>query len=102
MEEWGGAIRDEGTGIEVLVRVVTRSSRRGCAGCKGGRVRFNLHAPPVEGAANRELVEVLASGLKVRREAVRIVRGARSRDKAVRIDGVSGAEFDEAFLRKGF
>lgn len=101
MEEWGGAIREEDAGIEVSIRVLPRSSRRGCAGTSCGQVRFNLHAPPVDDAANRELVEVLARGLKVPRGAVRIIRGGRSRDKVVRVEGISREDFEEAFLDKG-
>lgn len=98
MEEWGGAIREEVNCIEVSIRVTPRSSRRGCAGLLGEQVRFNLHAAPVEDAANRELIEVLAGGMRVSRSAVRIVKGVRSRDKIVRIDDASRADFEAAFL----
>lgn len=98
MEEWGGAIREDGNCIEVSIRVTPRSSRRGCTGLLGERVRFNLHAAPVEDAANRELIEVLAGGMKVSRGSVRIVKGSRSRDKTVRIADVSIADFQAAFL----
>jgi hypothetical protein len=47
-----------------------------------------LHAPPVEGAANAALVEVLADALGVSRRAVSIVSGLTSRDKEVRVAGV--------------
>jgi uncharacterized protein len=100
MEEWVGAIREEASGIEVRVRVVPRSSRQGCSGGSGGQVRFNLHAAPVEDAANRELIEVLAGGLKVSRGSVRIIRGGKSRDKVVRIDGANRKDFVKAFLKK--
>lgn len=99
MDENGEAISDTGSGIMVRIRVAPRSSRRGCAGLQGAQVKFNLHAAPVEDAANRELVEVLSDGLKVPRSAVRIVRGGKGRDKVVSIENVDRARFEAAFLR---
>jgi uncharacterized protein len=99
MKEQGEAISDSGSGIVVRVRVAPRSSRRGCAGLQGTQVKFNLHAAPVEDAANRELVEILAGGLRVPRSAVRIVKGGKGRDKVVSIEDVDKARFEAAFLR---
>lgn len=98
MEERCEAIREDGRGIEVRIRVTPRSSRRGCSGLEGERFKFNLHSAPVDEAANRELVEVLAKKLKVSRGSVRILKGSRSRDKIVRIDDVNKADFEAAFL----
>jgi len=50
-----------------------------------------LAAPPVEGAANAELVEVLAAALSVPRRAIAIVSGDRSRQKRVRVAGIDVA-----------
>ncbi len=99
MEEQSEAISDTGSGIVVRVRVAPRSSRKGCAGLQGTQVKFNLHSAPVEDAANRELVEMLADGLRVPRSAVRIIRGGKGRDKVVSIVGVEKARFESAFLR---
>lgn len=99
MEESGEAISDTGSGIIVRVRVAPRSSRKGCAGLQGTQVKFNLHSPPVEDAANRELVEMLADGLRVPRSAVRIVKGGKGRDKIVSIEDTDKARFEAAFLR---
>jgi len=50
-----------------------------------------LQAPPVEGAANEALIELLAAELDVSRRQVRIVAGASSRAKVVEVDGVEAA-----------
>jgi uncharacterized protein YggU (UPF0235/DUF167 family) len=55
-----------------------------------------VRAAPVEGEANAALEQVLAKALGVRRSAVRIVRGGRSRLKAVEVDGVDQARLDAA------
>lgn len=78
-------------GIVINVRVAPRASRRGLAGVRGGALLVRLHAPPVDGAANTELVNLLAALLGVPRRAVTIVTGGRNRLKRVRVEGVSAA-----------
>src|SRR5262245_34743333 len=75
-------------GVLIAVRVVPRAGRSGLAGTRHGAVLVRLHAPPVEGAANAELIEVIADLLGVSRQAVTIVAGERSRTKRVRVTGV--------------
>lgn len=68
--------------------MVPRASRTRVAGVTEGGLKVQLHAPPVDGAANAALVELLASVLGVRKSAVTIVSGETSRHKRVRIEGV--------------
>lgn len=75
-------------GVRLAVRVQPRASRTELAGPYGEGVKVRLASPPVEGEANRELVEFLAEALGVSRAAVRIARGARSRSKTVEVEGV--------------
>lgn len=70
------------------VRVVPRASRSEIAGEHEGALRIRIAAPPVDGAANEELIRVLAKALKVSRSAVRIVSGQSGRTKQVSIDGI--------------
>jgi len=76
-------------GIIIDVRVIPRAGKSGITGVRENAVLVRLNAPPVEGAANAELIEVLAGALGVPRRAVAIVSGDRSRHKRVRIDGVT-------------
>ena len=80
------------------VRVVPRAGRSGIAGKRGDAWLVRLNAPPVDGAANAELIEVLADVLDVPKRAVSIVSGERSRQKRVHIEGVT-AEFVASKLR---
>ena len=75
-------------GVTIAVRVIPRSARSGLAGTRGDALLVRLTAPPVEGAANEELVEVLARALQVPKRAVSIVAGDRSRQKRVRVVGI--------------
>lgn len=76
-------------GIVFDVRVAPRSGRAGIAGTRHGALLVRLNAPPVDGAANAELVDVVADALGVPRRAVSIVSGERSKQKRVRVAGVT-------------
>jgi uncharacterized protein (TIGR00251 family) len=69
------------------VKVVPRASKPGISAA-GGTLRVRLQAPPVDGAANTELIEVLASAFGLAKRAVSIVAGAHSRTKRVRLEGI--------------
>lgn len=56
---------------------------------RGGALLVRLNAAPVDGAANAELIEVLARALDVPKRALSIVSGERSRQKRVRIEGLT-------------
>lgn len=83
------------------VRVIPRAGKSGIAGWRGEALLVRLHAAPVEGAANAELINVLANALGVPKRAVSIVSGERSRQKRVRIEGVTDQLVDSKLnLRK--
>jgi uncharacterized protein len=71
------------------VQVAPRSSRSEIVGEHNGSLRVRLAAPPVDGAANDELIRVLAKTFKVSRSSVTILSGHSSRLKQVSIEGVS-------------
>jgi uncharacterized protein (TIGR00251 family) len=93
-----GILRPSATGVVLTIRVVPRSSSSGISGVRGGALLVRLHAPPVEGAANAELVEVLADALGVAKKAVVILDGERGRDKRV---AVTGVDLETALRRLG-
>jgi uncharacterized protein (TIGR00251 family) len=74
--------------MRLTIRVIPRASRTEFAGERNGARLVRLAAPPVDGAANDELIDFLARTYHVPRRAVRIVRGERSRIKLVEIDGL--------------
>ena len=75
-------------GSVIAIRVVPRASQPGLAGTRGDALLVRLSAPPVDGAANAELIALLAAVLHVPKRAVSIVAGARGREKRIRIDGL--------------
>ena len=69
----------------LTVRVIPRSSKPGIAGIRDGALLVRLQSPPVEGAANDELIQVIARTFGAARRDVEIVAGARSRLKRVAV-----------------
>jgi uncharacterized protein (TIGR00251 family) len=79
------------SGVRFAVRVVVRASRSQIAGIHDGALKVRLAAPPVDGAANDELVRVISRALHVPPSAVRIATGASNRSKTVDVAGVDVA-----------
>ncbi len=72
----------------INIKVETRSSRPGITSSYGDGLKVRLTSPPVEGKANRELIEVLAKEFRVRKQDVEILSGKRSKNKLVKLYGV--------------
>src|SRR5262245_56904556 len=76
----------------MTVRVIPRAGRTALAGERAGALLVRLAAAPVDGAANEALLDYLAESFAVSRRSITLVSGERSRDKQVRISGVSPGE----------
>jgi uncharacterized protein len=79
-------------GGTISVRVQARAAREEIVGVRAGALIVRLTAPPVDGRANEALCRLLARRLAVAKTRVAVVRGAGSRDKLVRVEGVSAAQ----------
>jgi uncharacterized protein (TIGR00251 family) len=77
---------------EIEVRVIPRARRDEIGGERGGRRLIRLTAPPVGGAANAALCRLVARRAGVPARRVSIVRGETSRDKVVRVEGLTADE----------
>jgi uncharacterized protein (TIGR00251 family) len=82
-------VQPAGGGVRLLLHVQPRASRTELAGCFGDALKIRIASPPVEGAANAELVRFLAETLGVRAAAVEILSGETARRKTVRVTGVT-------------
>jgi uncharacterized protein (TIGR00251 family) len=78
--------------MEIKVRVLPKSSRTEIIKIEDDTYKVKLTAPPVEGKANKALIELLARRLRIGKGRVEIVSGGRSRLKTVRIYGLSPEE----------
>ena len=75
--------------------MIPRAGRTGFAGLRDGALLVRLAAAPVDGAANDELVALLAKALRIPKRDVTIVSGERSRSKRVRVAGWDAARVIE-------
>jgi hypothetical protein len=92
---------DSGGGTAFMVRVVPKSSRNEVVEfMDDGTVRIHLTAPPVEGKANRLLIEFLSELFQVKPSRVAIVAGEKSKNKIVSIDGLSPSEVEQILIAR--
>ncbi|HYX29068.1 MAG TPA: DUF167 domain-containing protein [Pyrinomonadaceae bacterium] len=77
--------REDSSGISFNVHVVPRASRSEIVGLHNGALRIRVAAPPVDGAANRELIKFLAKKLGLPRTSVTLVSGSNSKNKIIRL-----------------
>ena len=84
-------IREGAAGCSFAVRVHPRAKRDAISGAVGDALKVALTSPPVEGRANEACIEFLARQLGVSRAAIEIISGQNSRNKVVRVTGISAA-----------
>src|ERR1700733_16279656 len=76
-------------GVTFGVHAKPNAKRSAITGVRDGALEVRVAAPPVDGAANDELVATLASALRVPRRDVHLVQGASSRAKRIEVQGLS-------------
>jgi len=86
-------IHEKDGGISFAVKVHPRAKMNQISGEVGDAWKVSLTAPPIEGRANEACIAFFAKLLKVPRSSVSIASGATSRNKVIRIDGISAEEF---------
>ena len=74
--------------MRLQISAQPRASRTELIGIHGGALKIRLAAPPVDGAANLELLRFLARLLGVPRSNVTLVAGAAAKRKLVEVQGV--------------
>ena len=86
--------------LTFAVRIVPRASRSELAGEYNGALRIRIAAPPVAGAANRELIRLLAKMFKLPQNSIAIISGAGSKNKVVHIAGADSARLEQLIRLK--
>jgi uncharacterized protein len=87
-----------GSMTDISIRLQPRARRDEVLGERGGAIVVRVAAPPVDGKANAALCALVARAAGVSASRVEVVRGQTSRDKVVRVDGVSGPTLRTALL----
>jgi len=76
----------------LALKAIPNAPRNAVAGWLGDALKVKVHAPALEGRANDELCSFLAATLSLPRRAVTVARGQTSRQKLLRIDGLTLAD----------
>jgi uncharacterized protein (TIGR00251 family) len=82
-------VQDASQGVSFAVKVHPRAKKDAITGEFGDALKVSLTTPPVEGRANDACIEFFAKLLKVPRSSVTIASGQTSRNKVIRVAGVS-------------
>jgi len=86
------SVRDTSAGVSFAVKVQPRARKNAITGVVGDALKLALTAPPVDGRANEACIEFFAKLLEVPRSSVTIASGETSRNKVIRVAGLSADE----------
>lgn len=93
-------IRDTPGGATFQVRLQPRAKKNAIVGEVGEALKLALTAPPVEGRANQACIAFLAELLNVARSSVTIAAGHSSRNKVIRVVGMTAAQVGAKLARQ--
>jgi len=85
-------IQESGGSVTFAVKVHPRARKDAITGELGDAIKLSLSSPPVEGRANGACIEFFAKLLKVPQSSVTIASGQTSRQKVIRVAGLSAEE----------
>ncbi|MFM9904387.1 MAG: DUF167 domain-containing protein [Pyrinomonadaceae bacterium] len=88
-----GKVTEKENSIVFSVRVVPRAAKSEIIGEHDGALKVRIASPPVDGAANAELIKLLTNHFSVSRSDVEILSGLTSKTKRIRITGISEIGF---------
>ncbi len=94
-------VQDTKDGAILAVHIQPKASTTECVGIHGNAIKIRVAAPPVDGAANEELIRFLARTLSLPLAAVHIESGTSGRHKLVRLRGVTAERIIARLMQKG-
>ena len=86
------AFHETSGGVAFAIRVHPRAKENAVTGELGDALKLSLTAPAIDGKANAACIEFLAKLLKVPRSSITIASGQKSRNKVMRVNGLSAGE----------
>ena len=88
-------------GVIVSVRAQPRSSRAGIEGVLADAIKVRIRSAPVDGKANKELIETVADAFDLPKSRVQFKSGETSKTKRIILVGVSPDEFEKMLKEIG-
>lgn len=80
-------IKEEKNGISIKVTVVPNSSKSMAVGIFDGVLKLKLNSPPIEGKANKEVIEYFSKLINVPKTSIEISKGNKNKVKTLLIKG---------------
>ncbi len=74
---------------DIEVKIITRSSRNEIVSGAGDAIKIKVTSPPVDGKANKAVIEMISKYSGIPKKDIEILSGEKSRNKKIRIHGVS-------------
>ncbi len=93
--------REHGKALSVTVHAQPKAKKTEIIGVHGEALKIKVAAPPVDGAANDELIRFFAQLFDVSKSQVRLKQGSTGRKKVVEVEGATAAQLTEILLRQG-
>jgi len=90
-------IEQSADGVTFPVKVHPKAKRERISGLLGDTLKLEVTAPPIDGRANEACISFFSKFLKVPRSSITIAAGLSSRNKVIRITGISAASVELAF-----
>jgi uncharacterized protein len=88
-------LNETSSGVTFAIKVHPRAKKSAITGEIGDAVKLALTAPPVDGKANEACIDFFANLLKVPRSSVTIAAGQTSRNKVIRVTGLTAQQLRE-------
>jgi uncharacterized protein len=88
-------LKESPAGTTFAVKVHPRAKENAITGEVGDALKLSLTAPPVDGKANQACIDFFAKLLEVPRSSVTIAAGLTSRNKVIRVVGLTGQQVRE-------
>jgi uncharacterized protein len=88
-------VQEHECGVSFQVHVHPRAKKTAITGELGDALKVSLTAPPIDGHANEACIEFFAKLLKVPRSSVTIASGQNSRNKVIRVIGITAQQASE-------
>ena len=84
----------------IKIRLQPRAARDEIVGERNGALLVRLTTPPIEGRANKAVCRFLARQLGIAPTRVSLLKGTRSRDKVVQVEGLTSEQIAQTLQRK--
>ena len=85
---------------EIEAKIIPKSSRNEIVKGEDGMVKIKVTSPPIDGKANKAVVDMLSKQFKIPKKDILIVSGEKSRNKKIRIHGISESVFLKSVASK--